>query len=222
MDYDGANQQAVTHLGTISLSPRISPDGSRLAFTSLTNGGCQITMYSTRLDRTVSFPRSAAPISRPHGRPTEQKLAFSSSRSGDPEICIVGLQRRHLQRADQLPRSRRLPRLQSARPARRSPGSADAPVCRRSTSWMPTAPTPSASPTRVTRLAVMVSERPVPRLRLDSPLRPRRARRPGHLRDGDRQQAMGSADPRRRRATTFRPGRPTARHIVFQSSRTGS
>src|SRR5579863_376456 len=27
MDYDGANPHAVTHLGTISLSPRISPDG---------------------------------------------------------------------------------------------------------------------------------------------------------------------------------------------------
>jgi TolB protein len=36
MDYDGANQQQVTHLGSISLSPRISPDGSRLAFSSLT------------------------------------------------------------------------------------------------------------------------------------------------------------------------------------------
>jgi hypothetical protein len=33
MDYDGANQHAVTHLGTISLSsPRVSPDNSRLAF----------------------------------------------------------------------------------------------------------------------------------------------------------------------------------------------
>ncbi len=35
MDYDGANQHQITHLGTISLSPRISPDGSRLAFSSL-------------------------------------------------------------------------------------------------------------------------------------------------------------------------------------------
>jgi TolB protein len=26
MDYDGANQHAVTHLGTVSMSPRISPD----------------------------------------------------------------------------------------------------------------------------------------------------------------------------------------------------
>jgi TolB protein len=32
MDYDGANQQQITHQGSISLSPRISPDGSRLAF----------------------------------------------------------------------------------------------------------------------------------------------------------------------------------------------
>jgi TolB protein len=32
MDYDGQNQHQVTHLGSISLSPRVSPDGSRLAF----------------------------------------------------------------------------------------------------------------------------------------------------------------------------------------------
>ena len=36
MDYDGSNQHQVTHLGSISLSPRISPDGTRLAFSSLT------------------------------------------------------------------------------------------------------------------------------------------------------------------------------------------
>ena len=32
MDYDGENQHQITHLGTISLSPRISPDNSRVAF----------------------------------------------------------------------------------------------------------------------------------------------------------------------------------------------
>src|SRR5579863_1162241 len=35
MDYDGQNQHQVTHVGDISLSPRISPDNSRLAFSSL-------------------------------------------------------------------------------------------------------------------------------------------------------------------------------------------
>ena len=39
MDYDGANQHAVTHLGTISISPRISPDNSRIAFASLGKRG---------------------------------------------------------------------------------------------------------------------------------------------------------------------------------------
>jgi len=45
MDYDGANQRQVTHLGTLSLSPRISPDGSRLAFSSMTKSGWEILMY---------------------------------------------------------------------------------------------------------------------------------------------------------------------------------
>src|SRR5215467_15614041 len=56
MDYDGANQHAITHLGSISLSPRISPDGSRLAFSSLTKNGWEILMYSLELDRMISFP----------------------------------------------------------------------------------------------------------------------------------------------------------------------
>ena len=35
MDYDGQNQHQITHLGTISESPRVSPDNSRIAFASL-------------------------------------------------------------------------------------------------------------------------------------------------------------------------------------------
>ena len=57
MDYDGANQHAVTHLNSISLSPRISPDGSRIAFSSLTKTGWEILMYSVELNRLVAFPR---------------------------------------------------------------------------------------------------------------------------------------------------------------------
>ena len=46
MDYDGSNQRQLTHLGSVSLSPRISPDGSRLAFSSLTKSGWDILMLS--------------------------------------------------------------------------------------------------------------------------------------------------------------------------------
>src|ERR1700694_5430812 len=56
MDYDGANQHPITTLGSISLSPRISPDGTHLAFSSLVKSGWEILMYSIELNRLVSFP----------------------------------------------------------------------------------------------------------------------------------------------------------------------
>lgn len=86
MDYDGANQRQVTHLGSISLSPRISPDGSRLAFSSLVKGSWDILMYSLDLNRLVSFPRFGGTNLSPAWSSDGTKLAFSSSRSGDSEI----------------------------------------------------------------------------------------------------------------------------------------
>ena len=44
MDYDGASQHQLTHLGSIALSPRVSPDRSRLAFSGLTKDSWQIMM----------------------------------------------------------------------------------------------------------------------------------------------------------------------------------
>jgi len=39
MDYDGQGAHQITHLGTISLSPRVSPNNDRVAFASLGRGG---------------------------------------------------------------------------------------------------------------------------------------------------------------------------------------
>ena len=89
MDYDGANQRQITHLGSISLSPRISPDGSRLAFSSLTKSGWEILMYSMDLNRLLSFPHFGGTNLSPAWSADGSKIAFSSSRSGDPEIYVV-------------------------------------------------------------------------------------------------------------------------------------
>jgi TolB protein len=89
MDYDGANQHPVTTLGTISLSPHISPDGSRLAFSSFTGSGWAIRMFSFDLNRLVQFPRFGSTNLSPSWSPDGSRLAFSSSRSGDPEIYTV-------------------------------------------------------------------------------------------------------------------------------------
>jgi TolB protein len=89
MDYDGANQRPLTHLGTVSLSPRISPDNSRLAFSSLGKNGFQIRMYSLLLNRLVNFSAGSGGTNlSPAWAPDSKSLAYSSSRSGDPEIWI--------------------------------------------------------------------------------------------------------------------------------------
>jgi TolB protein len=88
MDYDGANQHAITHLGTVSMSPRISPDNSRIAFSSLGREGFQIKMYSLLLNRMVAFPAANGANSSPAWAPSGNQLAFSSSRTGPSEIWV--------------------------------------------------------------------------------------------------------------------------------------
>ncbi|MGA7694065.1 MAG: Tol-Pal system beta propeller repeat protein TolB [Candidatus Sulfotelmatobacter sp.] len=88
MDYDGSNQRQLTHEGSIALSPRISPDGSRLAFSALTKTGWDILMYSLDLNRLVSFPRFGGTNLSPAWSPDGAKLAVSSSRGGNSQIYV--------------------------------------------------------------------------------------------------------------------------------------
>ena len=89
MDYDGANQHAITHLGTVSISPRVAPDNSRVAFSSLGRDGFQIRMFSLLLGRMVNVPVAGGTNLSPAWAPSGREFAYSSSRSGDPEIWIA-------------------------------------------------------------------------------------------------------------------------------------
>jgi len=88
MDYDGSNQRQLTHLASTSLSPRISPDGSRMAFSSLTKSGWEILMFSLDLNRTVNFQRFGGTNLSPAWSPDGTRLALSSSRGGNSEIYV--------------------------------------------------------------------------------------------------------------------------------------
>jgi TolB protein len=88
MDYDGSNQRQITHQGSISLSPRVSPDGSRLVFSTLTKSGWEIMMYSLDLNRMVGFPRFGGTNLSPAWSADGTKIAFSSSRGGTPQIYV--------------------------------------------------------------------------------------------------------------------------------------
>lgn len=93
MDYDGANQRPLTSLHSISLTPRWSPDASRIAFTCFqpVNGlvSGQICMYSMDTGKTVSFARFRGTNTSPAWSPDGSQVVFSSSMQGNPELYVT-------------------------------------------------------------------------------------------------------------------------------------
>jgi len=102
MDYDGANQQQLTHLKSISLTPRWSPDATRIAFTCFAPyrgvTSAQICIYSTASDRLIAFPRYRGTNGSPAWSPDGSEIAFMSSLNGDPEIYVSDTTGAHLHR----------------------------------------------------------------------------------------------------------------------------
>jgi len=102
MDYDGANQHQVTTLKSISLTPRWSPDATRIAFTCYVPfrgiTSAQICIYSTDSTHLIAFPRYRGTNSSPAWSPDGSQLAFMSSQGGDPEIYVSDVTGGHLHR----------------------------------------------------------------------------------------------------------------------------
>ncbi|HUJ33371.1 MAG TPA: hypothetical protein VLY23_18965 [Candidatus Acidoferrum sp.] len=103
MDYDGGNAHELTHLRSIALTPRWSPDAARIAFTCYEPNrrgvtSAQICMYSTASGRLIGFPRFGGTNSSPAWSPDGQEIAFMSSQNGNPDIYVVGADGSHLHR----------------------------------------------------------------------------------------------------------------------------
>jgi TolB protein len=102
MDYDGANQHQLSTLKSISLTPRWSPDASRIAFTCYVPfrgiTSAQICIYSTDSNHLISFPRFRGTNSSPAWSPDGAEIAFMSSQAGDPEIYVSDTSGGHLHR----------------------------------------------------------------------------------------------------------------------------
>ena len=95
MDYDGANQHPLTSLRSIAITPRWSPDGSRIAFTCFApyNGltSAQICMYSMDSGKLVAFPRFRGTNITPAWSPDGTQLIFSSSMQSNPELYVTDI-----------------------------------------------------------------------------------------------------------------------------------
>jgi len=93
MDYDGANKKQLTHLGSTALTPRWSPDDSRIAFTCYVpyRGviSAQICMYSTLTNRLMEFPRFPGTTASPAFSPDGSKIAFMATVRGNTEIFVT-------------------------------------------------------------------------------------------------------------------------------------
>ncbi len=93
MDYDGANQHQVSHLRTISLTPRWSPDATKIAFTCFVpvHGvvSSQICLLSLETGGMLAFPRYRGTNATPAWSPDGSKIAFMSSQGGLPNIYVV-------------------------------------------------------------------------------------------------------------------------------------
>jgi len=104
MDYDGENQRPLTQLHTIALTPRWSPDGTRIAFTCYEPPGAgsvptaQICIYSMASNHLISFPRFRGTNSSPAWSPDGSKLMFMSSMLGNPELFITDASGQHPKR----------------------------------------------------------------------------------------------------------------------------
>jgi TolB protein len=95
MDYDGENQHQLTQLHTISLTPRWSPDASRIAFTCYMQPGssgvvtAQICVQSMLTNHLISWPRFRGTNSSPAWSPDGSQLMFMSSMNGSPELFVA-------------------------------------------------------------------------------------------------------------------------------------
>jgi Tol biopolymer transport system component len=98
MDYDGFNQHPVTSYGSISTTPRWSPDNSELAFTSYASGNPEIYLFSFETNRRKPFPTYKGLNTTPAWSPDGKKIAFCSSMGGDPEIYLSNTDGYNLQR----------------------------------------------------------------------------------------------------------------------------
>ena len=92
MDWDGNNQKQLTHLKSINFMPSVSPDGSRVAFTSYSKGTPRIMMIDTLTSRLLPFYNQEASLNAYASfTPDGKQIYYVSTAAGLPQIYVASL-----------------------------------------------------------------------------------------------------------------------------------
>ena len=99
MDYDGSNEQQITRYENICMTPAVSPDGSRIAFTTFVEGLPGIYMHSLETGRRLTFYNQKASLNTtPSFHLNGRQIAFASSATGRSQIYMADLDGRNFRR----------------------------------------------------------------------------------------------------------------------------
>jgi TolB protein len=91
MDADGGNQRQITKFGNISKFPSVSPDGSKVAFTSWFKGQPAIFIFSVDPVRDLRFYNQSASVNgSPSFTPDGKQIVYASS-AGTERCCRIFL-----------------------------------------------------------------------------------------------------------------------------------
>ncbi|PWU05761.1 MAG: hypothetical protein C5B51_13760 [Terriglobia bacterium] len=92
MDYDGSNQRQITRFNSLSIQPAISPDSSKIAFTSYARGNPAIVIFSVDPVRQLPFYNQVASVNEtPEFTPDGKQIVYASSASGWTQIYVANV-----------------------------------------------------------------------------------------------------------------------------------
>lgn len=90
-DYDGSNGRQITHDNAISVSPSLSADGRKLAYTGYQSGYADIYLIDLATGSRLHLIKYPGTNSGPRFSPDGTRLVCTMSKDGRPELYVVSM-----------------------------------------------------------------------------------------------------------------------------------